>query len=80
MQRKETLKTKSRDRKNREIRRMLMKKDEEFEQWFKENFCDSEGKPLIFISIYKNVLDFKNYCKLAWEANKRITLRKKVSK
>jgi len=61
------METKNRDRKNKEIRKMLMKKDEEFEQWWKENFCDSEGKPQVFISIYKNTLDFKNYCKLAWE-------------
>ena len=49
-----------------------MKEDKEFEQWWKENFCDKQGKPLVFISLYKNTLDFKNYCKLAWEeASKR---------
>jgi len=37
-----------------------------FEKWFRKNFCDSKGKPQVFISIYKNTLDFKNYCKMAW--------------
>jgi len=54
----------------KEENRLLMKKDKAFEQWWKVHFCDEQGKPLVFISIYKNTLDFKNYCKLAWEASK----------
>ena len=65
------METKSRDRKNKEINRMLLKEDKEFEQWFKENFCDSKGEPLTFIPIFRNSLDFKNYCKLAWEEAKK---------
>jgi len=65
------MKTKDEENKDREISKMLMKKDKEFEQWWKENFCDRRGKPLVFISIYKNTLDFKNYCKLAWEEAKK---------
>ena len=49
-----------------------MKKDKAFERWWKVHFCDKQGKPLVFISLYRNTLDFKNYCKLAWEeASKR---------
>jgi len=66
------MKIKNKDDKNKEIRKMLMKKDKEFEKWWKENFCDKQGKPLVFISIYKNTLDFKNYCKLAWEEARKI--------
>ena len=65
------MKTKDEDNKDREISKMLMKKDKEFEQWWKENFCDEQGNPIVFISIYKNTLDFKNYCKLAWEEAKK---------
>jgi len=53
-----------------------MKKDKEFERWWKVHFCDEQGKPLVFISIYKNTLDFKNYCKLAWEAGKEAGMKK----
>jgi len=53
-----------------------MKKDKAFERWWKRNFCDKQGKPLVFISIYKNTLDFKNYCKLAWEAGKEAGMKK----
>jgi len=65
------MKTKDEENKDREISKILMKKDREFEQWWKENFCDEQGKPIVFISIYKNTLDFKNYCKLAWEEAKK---------
>jgi len=65
------MKTKNKDDKDKEIRKMLMKKDEEFEKWWKENFCDKQGKPLIFIPLYRTTMDFKNYCKLAWEEAKK---------
>ena len=45
------MKTKDEDNKDREISKMLMKKDKEFEKWWKENFCDEQGKPLVFISV-----------------------------
>jgi len=54
-----------------------MKKDKEFERWWKRNFCDKQGKPIVFISIYKNTLDFKNYCKLAWEASKEASMKRR---
>ena len=59
------------ENRDKEINRMLLKEDKEFEQWWKDNFCDEQGKPLVFISLYKNTLDFKNYCKLAWEEAKK---------
>ena len=55
-----------------------MKENKEFEKWWKRNFCDKKGNPLVFISIYKTTLDFKNYCKMAWEASRRKILKKKV--
>ena len=48
-----------------------MKEDKEFEKWWKRNFCDKQGNPLMFISLYKNTLDFKNYCRMAWEEAKK---------
>ena len=53
-----------------------MKENKEFEKWWKRNFCDKKGNPLVFIPIYKTTLDFKNYCKMAWEASKKKTLKK----
>ena len=48
-----------------------MKEDKAFEKWFRKNFY-FRGKPMLFIPIYRNSLDFKNDCKLAWEeASKR---------
>ena len=70
------MKTKDRDSIIKEENRMLMKKDKAFERWWKENFCDKQGKPLVFISLYRNTLDFKNYCKLAWEASKEASMKK----
>jgi len=55
-----------------------MKENKEFEKWWKRNFCDKKGNPLVFIPIYKTTLDFKNYCKMAWEASRRKILKKKV--
>jgi len=48
-----------------------MKEDKEFEKWWKRNFCDKQGNPQVFISLYKNTLDFKNYCRMAWEEAKK---------
>jgi len=71
------VKTKDRDSIIKEENRLLMKKDKAFELWWKENFCDKKGNPQVFISIYKNTLDFKNYCKLAWEAGKEASKKRR---
>ncbi len=65
------MKTKDENSKDREISKMLMKKDKEFEQWWKKIFCDKQGNPIVFIPIYRTTQDFKNYCKLAWEEAKK---------
>ena len=71
------MKTKDRDSIIKEENRLLMKKDKEFEKWWKVHFCDEQGNPLVFISLYKNTLDFKNYCKLAWEAGKEASMKRR---
>jgi len=48
-----------------------MGEDKAFEKWWQRNFCDKKGNPLVFIPLYRTALDFKNYCKMAWNASKR---------